>query len=124
MKANPHFRVALAYIGDEQLSWSRQAFKKSKHYYVMPSILYLAAELEALAWKSGDIPDGSAIEVQSICVPNDAAPEGMIRLSFHRRRQPQHLIPPYPLQGDDIAYGWLSAGECAGLIECYGSKRP
>ncbi len=44
-----HRRVTLAYIGDEQLSWSNQAFKVARHYFVMPSILYLAAQLRAQA---------------------------------------------------------------------------
>ncbi len=33
--------MALAYIGDEQLSWGRQAFGYHRHYYLMPALLYL-----------------------------------------------------------------------------------
>jgi radical SAM superfamily enzyme YgiQ (UPF0313 family) len=41
--------VLLAYLGDEQTSWARQAFILKRHYYVMPGILYLAAMLRARA---------------------------------------------------------------------------
>ncbi len=47
MNSAPHPRIVLAYVGDEQLSWARQAFSEARHYYVMPGILYLGAMLEA-----------------------------------------------------------------------------
>ncbi|MDJ0761627.1 MAG: B12-binding domain-containing radical SAM protein [Myxococcota bacterium] len=46
MTASDNRRVVFAYIGDEQLSWSRQAFSRARHYYVLPGILYLKAVIE------------------------------------------------------------------------------
>ncbi|MDD5309501.1 MAG: hypothetical protein PHU25_19465, partial [Deltaproteobacteria bacterium] len=49
MGSDANRRVVLAYLGDEQPSWARQAFILKRHYYVMPGILYLAAMLRARA---------------------------------------------------------------------------
>lgn len=38
-------RLLLVYIGNEQPSWGNIAFSRTRHYYIMPGILYLAAVL-------------------------------------------------------------------------------
>ncbi len=42
-------KTVLAYIGDEQLAWGRQAYARYNHYYVMPGILYLAEVIDRRA---------------------------------------------------------------------------
>ncbi|MCP4676743.1 MAG: radical SAM protein [Deltaproteobacteria bacterium] len=50
-----HRKIVLVYVGDEQLSWARQAFSEARHYYVMPGILYLGAMLKARADEIGAV---------------------------------------------------------------------
>jgi radical SAM superfamily enzyme YgiQ (UPF0313 family) len=49
MMEKQKIKTVLAYIGDEQLAWGRQAYARSKHYYVMPAVLYLAEVLDQRA---------------------------------------------------------------------------
>ena len=49
MESNQKIKTVLAYIGEEQLAWGRQAYSRYNHYYVMPGILFLAEVIDQRA---------------------------------------------------------------------------